>query len=99
MRAYSGTAAEALAGADVREFKICRELFVSVGYEHFDALKRFLAGCGADVKDVAYAGKVTVTAAVEEESAPAFAAALTDHMAGRAEIKEGKSYWFPFAVK
>ena len=99
VRAYSGTAAEALAGADVREFKICRELFVSVGYEHFDALKRFLAGCGADVKDVAYAGKVTVTAAVEEGNAPAFAAALTDHMAGRAEIKEGESYWFPFAVK
>lgn len=96
VRAYSGTAAEALDLADIREYKICRELSVSVGYEHFDALKKFLSESGADVKKIDYADRVTVCAAVEAESAPAFCAALTDRMAGKAAVAEGESYWFPF---
>ena len=98
VRAYAGTAAEALAGADIREYKACRDLHVSVGYEHFDALKKFLEREGG-IKDVAYTDKVRVTVAVEEEKAPSFRAALTDHMAGRAQAEEGASYWFPFPVK
>ena len=96
VRAYSGTAAEALDLADIREYKICRELSVSVGYEHFDALKKFLSESGADVKKIDYADRVTVCAAVEAESSPAFCAALTDRMAGKAAVAEGESYWFPF---
>lgn len=98
VRAYAGTAAEALAGADIRAYTMCREIIVSVGYEHFDALKKFLEHGDADVKGTDYTDRVTVTVAVEEEKAEAFCAALTDRMAGRAAVKEGASYWFPFAV-
>ena len=98
VRAYAGTAAEALAGADIRAYTMCREIIVSVGYEHFDALKKFLEHGDADVKGTDYTDRVTVTVAVEAEKAGAFCAALTDRMAGRAAVKEGASYWFPFAV-
>ena len=98
VRAYAGTAAEALTGADIRAYTMCREIIVSVGYEHFDALKKFLEHGDADVKGTDYTDRVTVTVAVEAEKAEAFCAALTDRMAGRAAVKEGASYWFPFAV-
>ncbi len=98
VRAYAGTAAEALAGADIRAYTMCREIIVSVGYEHFDALKKFLEHGDADVKGTDYTDRVTVTVAVEAEKAEAFCTALTDRMAGRAAVKEGASYWFPFAV-
>ena len=99
VRAYSGTAAEALAAAELREYKVCRELFCTVGYENFDALKKFLTSGGADVKDIAYADKITVAVAVEENDAKAFSSALSDFMAGRIVLREGKSYWFPFPIK
>ena len=98
VRAYAGMAAEALAGADIRAYTMCREIIVSVGYEHFDALKKFLEHGDADVKGTDYTDRVTVTVAVEAEKAEAFCTALTDRMAGRAAVKEGASYWFPFAV-
>ena len=96
VRAYAGTAAEALALADVRVYKVCRELFLCAGYENFDALKKFLSKSGCDVKDTVYADGVTVTVAVTEEEAKAFCAALSDFMSGRVKISEGASYWFPF---
>lgn len=99
VRAYSGTAAEALAAADIREYKMCRELFIGVGYENYDALKKFLSAGGCDVKDVSYTDAVTVTAAVQEDDAAAFASALSDHMAGRVQIRQGTSYRFPFLLK
>ena len=97
VRAYAGTAAEALAGADIRAYTMCREIIVSVGYEHFDALKKFLEHGDADVKGTDYTDRVTVTVAVEAEKAEAFCTARTDRMAGRAADKEGAAYWFPFA--
>ena len=96
VRAYAGTAAEALAGADIREYRLCRTLVCTVGYEHFDALKKFFAAGGAAVKDVAYSDRVAVTAAVEAAQSAQFCAALSDHMAGRVAIREGETYLFPF---
>ena len=99
VRAYAGAAAEVLARAQICRYKPCRELFCTVGYEHFDALKKFLQGSGATVKDVAYTDKVTAAVAVEEEGCARFCAALSDHMAGRVAFREGEGYWFPFPAK
>lgn len=99
VRAYSSTAAEALALADIREYKVCREFALCVGYENFDALKKFLAKSGCDVKEIAYAGDVCVTAAVTQESSEEFCASLADFMSGRVKIREGASYWFAFRRK
>lgn len=97
VRAYAGTAAEALAQADIREYRVCRTLFASVGYELFDALKKFLAARGCEPADIAYAGDVTVTLSVGEEEAAAFSAALVDFLAGRVRIREGGAQWAAFA--
>lgn len=96
VRAYAGTAAEALAQADIREYRVCRTLFASVGYEQFDALKKFLAARGCGPADIAYAGDVTVTLSVGEEEAAAFSAALVDFLAGRVRIREGGAQWAAF---
>lgn len=98
VRAYAGTVADALAAADVREYRLCREYFVTVGYENFDALKKFLDRNPCDVHDILYTDAVTVQVAVVEESAAAFFAALTDFLAGRAQIREGARFVFPFRV-
>ena len=97
VRAYAGTAAEALAQADIREYRVCRTLFASVGYEQFDALKKFLAARGCEPADIAYAGDVTVTLSVGEEEAAACSAALVDFLAGRVRIREGGAQWAAFA--
>ena len=97
VRAYAGTAAEALAQADIREYRVCRTLFASVGYEQFDALKKFLAARGCEPADIAYASDVTVTLSVGEEEAAAFSAALVDFLAGRVRIREGGALWAAFA--
>ena len=97
VRAYAGTAAEALAQADIREYRVCRTLFASVGYEQFDALNKFLAARGCEPADIAYAGDVTVTLSVGEEEAAAFSAALVDFLAGRVRIREGGAQWAAFA--
>ena len=99
VRAYSGTAAEALAAADIREYRLCRDYFVTVGYENFDALKKFLDRNPCDVRDISYTNAVTVRAAVVEEAADAFFAALTDHMAGRAQVRGGETFVFPFRTE
>ena len=99
VRAYSGTAAEALAAADIREYRLCRDYFVTVGYEYFDALKKFLDRNPCDVRDISYTNAVTVRAAVVEEAADAFFAALTDHMAGRAHVRGGETFVFPFRTE
>ena len=98
VRAYAGTVSEALAQADIREYTPCRELMLTVAYENFDALKKFLSSHECTVKDTDYAEKVCVLAAVKAENAPAFAAALTDHMAGRVAVEEGEEYLFPFPL-
>lgn len=99
VRAYSGTAAEALAAADVREYKMCRELSADVGYENYDALKKFLSSSACEVKDTVYADRITVTLAVTEEDCGKFSAALADFMAGRVSLRQGASFWHPFALK
>ena len=98
VRAYSGTAAEALALADIREYTPCRELFFTVGYEHFDALKKFLSQNECTVKDTQYSDKVRVCAAVKAADAESFLSAARDFMAGRAAAEEGEEYLFPFPL-
>ena len=98
VRAYSGTAAEALDLADIREYTPCRELFFTVGYENFDALKKYLSQSDCTVKDTQYSDKVRVCAAVKAADAEVFLSAARDFMAGRADAEEGEEYLFPFPL-
>ena len=98
VRAYAGTASEALSRADVRRYTPCREIRLCVSYEHFDALKKYLSSRECTVKDTEFAEKVRVLAAVQAKDASAFVSALTDHMAGRVTAEEGEEYLFPFPL-
>ena len=96
VRAYAGACADVLAGAQIREFRPCRALSLTVGYENFDALKKFLAQNRCEEGSTDYADKVTVHVFVSEGEAAAFAAALRDFMAGRVEVAAGESFLHPF---
>lgn len=98
VRAYSGTAAEALDLADIREYTPCREVYFTVGYENFDALKKYLSQSDCTVKDTQYSDKVRVLAAVKAADAENFLSAARDFMAGRADAEEGEEYLFPFPL-
>ncbi len=96
VRAYSSAAAEALAGADIREYRLCRELRAEVGYDAYDALRKFLDRAPCFVRDTEYTGSVAVKIAVAEEEKGAFSASLIDNMAGKVLLQEGGTFLFPF---
>ena len=98
VRAYSGPCAEALASADIREYTSCRILRITVSYENFDALKKYLAAQDCTVKDTEYSDKVCVRVAVRAETEKAFSEGLNDFMAGRILAARGEEFLFPFPV-
>ena len=98
VRAYSGTAAEALALAEVREYAPCKKLIFSVGYENLDALKKYLSKEECTVQDTEYANAVRVTVAVRAERAETFLSRATDFMAGRVSAEKGETVLFAFPI-
>ncbi len=99
VRAYSGTCAEALDRADIREYTACRELFLTVAYENFDALKKFLSSHDCAVKDTEYSDKVRTFLAVKSAYVPLFLEEIQNFMAGRVAVEEGEEFLFPFALR
>ena len=98
VRAYAGAAADVLAAADIRAFTPCRDISLTVGYEHYDAIRRYLSARDCSVKDTQYTDKVCVVAAVRSAEAAAFAAGAVDFMGGRVSCAEGEEYHFPFPL-
>ena len=98
VRAYAGAAADVLAAADIRAFTPCRDISLTVGYEHYDAIRRYLSARDCSVKDTQYTDKVCVVAAVRSAEAAAFAAGAVDFMGGRVSCAEGEEYLFPFPL-
>ncbi len=99
VRAYAGTAAEALAAADVREYRRCRRYRACIGYELLDALKKFFSARGCEPKEIAYGGEVRVLFSAAEEEAEGFAAALCDFLAGRVRLAEEGREWAAFPLR
>ena len=98
VRAYAGAAADVLAAADIRAFTPCRDISLTVGYEHYDAIRRYLSARDCSVKDTQYTDKVCVVVAVRSAEAAAFAAGAVDFMGGRVSCAEGEEYLFPFPL-
>ena len=98
VRAYAGAAADVLAAADLRAFTPCRDISLTVGDEHYDAIRRYLSARDCSVKDTQYTDKVCVVAAVRSAEAAAFAAGAVDFMGGRVSCAEGEEYLFPFPL-
>lgn len=98
VRAYSSAAAEAVAKADLRMYAVCTELAVTLGYHEVSACLKFLEGHKLAPLALEYAEKVTLLIAVKETEAEGFCGGLTNVTCGRAEIKEGKKYFYPFPL-
>ena len=98
VRAYAGAAADVLAAADIRASTPCRDISLTVGYEHYDAIRRYLSARDCSVKDTQYTDKVCVVATVRSAEAAAFAAGAVDFMGGRVSCAEGEEYLFPFPL-
>lgn len=97
-RAYAGSASEVLAAANVCEYGICVELRVSTEYAEVNALLKFFEESGVNVLSREFATRAEFVVAVREEEAEDFAKQLLNYVNGRAEIRKGKSYYFPFPV-
>lgn len=98
VRAYSSSAAQNIAGAEKRDWRLCRMLSLTVGYGEFDALQTFLAKRSCEVKGTDYLDRVTCTVAVRSEEADAFCSALVDYLNGKVQIFKKEEFFYPFPL-
>lgn len=96
VRAYSSSAAENLAGADIRRMELCGQWEIKAAYPDADCVRKFLSTHPCTLLFCDYGEKVTFVAAVKLREERDFVAALIDFSQGRAETrKEGEAY-LPF---
>lgn len=86
IRAYGGTAAEALDLAEIVEQKVERTLVLCFPYELTAAVEGTLHAFAARQAGAEYGSDVRLTVAVGVEDADALAAAVTEATAGRVEV-------------
>ena len=95
-RAYASCAAEGIAASTVCEYDGCEEIEITVNYPEADALVRFLEGENASVLNRAFGERAVFTVAVRERDRERFISALQNRLLGKALLKEGKKYFYPF---
>ena len=93
-RAYAGCAAEGVASAEKRKYTMCAEVSLGVDYADVNAALRFLEK--EEVLSRDFGEKAVFVVAVEEERLAQFCAAVLDCFNGKADISEGKRYYYPF---
>jgi uncharacterized YigZ family protein len=98
VRAYSSSASENLAGADIRSLEICKELYITVPYTGVDGTQKFLSANPCLLLSTDYGEKVTFLVAVKKPSADAFERGIIDYLQGKVEISAGQEYYMPFKV-
>ena len=94
-RAYAGCAAEGVAASPKRRYTMCVEVALTVDYAEVNAALRFLER--EEVLSRDFGQRAVFTVAVEEERLASFCAAARDFFNGKADISEGKRYYYPFA--
>ena len=95
VRAYAGSAADALSAATICNFEMCAEALLSVEYADVNAALRFLEG--REVLSKSFSERAEFSLAVRESEAEEFAARARDFFNGKIRITFGKRYYFPFA--
>ncbi|MBQ8319250.1 MAG: YigZ family protein [Clostridia bacterium] len=96
VRAYSSSAAENLAAADICVLRWCTELIVEVDYTGIDGVQKYLSSNPCSLLFTDYGEKVRFTAAVKSEEKEGFVNGLVDYMQGRVSIIYGKEYYGSF---
>ena len=92
VRAYSGSAAENLDGAEKLMYLPCEESAYTVDYGSVDILNRCFSQSDCEVKDISYSSDVTFTVAVKKELAEGFNAAIFDRLNGRIRIEKLREF-------
>ncbi len=98
VRAYSSSAAENLAAADIRSLEMCTEFAVEVDYTGIDSVQKYFSTHTCTPLTSDYGAKVLFTVAVKKVDADAFSSGLVDYMQGRVEIEPLGEYYSLFKV-
>ena len=98
VRAYSSSAAENLAAADIRSLEMCTEFAVEVDYTGIDGVQKYFGARTCTPLTSDYGAKVLFTVAVKKVDAEAFSSGLIDYMQGRVEIEPVGEYYSLFKV-
>lgn len=98
VRAYSSSAAENLADADIRSLEICKEFLITVDYTGVDALQKYFAKNDCNQVSVDYGEKVCYLVAVKKRKCEPFKDGLIDYMQGKVAVEGGDEYYAPFSV-
>lgn len=99
VRAYSSSAAENLATADIRSLEWCVEYAVEVDYTGIDAVQKYLSTHTCTLLSSDYGAKVLFAVAVKKTGAEAFEKGLIDYMQGRVDIVKTDEYYSAFPLE
>ena len=98
VRAYSSSAAENLAGADIRSLEMCVQLNITVDYTGIDSAQKYLSTHPCSLLSSEYGEKVTFVTAVKKAEIDVFEKELIDYMQGRVELQRGSEYYSLFSI-
>ena len=98
VRAYSSSAAENLAGADIRSLEMCVEFFITVDYTGIDGAQKYISSQPCSLLSSNYGEKVTFVTAVKKADGDLFEQGFIDYMQGRVEIARGEEYYSAFKI-
>ena len=96
VRAYSTSASENLAGAEIRTLELCVEYEIAVEYAGIDGLQKYLSSYPCTLLSSEYGEKVLFRVAVRKRLADAFVSGVKDFMQGRAEAAPKGEYFGAF---
>ena len=99
VRAYSSSAAENLAAADIRSLEMCVELAVQVDYTGIDSVQKYFSTHTCTLLSSDYGAKVLFVVAVKKAAADEFQSGLVDYMQGRVEIERTGEYYSLFKIE
>lgn len=99
VRAYSSSAAENLATADIRSLEWCVEYAVEVDYTGIDAVQKYFSTHTCTLLSSDYGAKVLFAVAVKKTGAEAFEKGLIDYMQGRVDIVKTDEYYSAFPLE
>ena len=98
VRAYSSSAAENLAVADIRSLEKCIELAIEVDYTGIDSVQKYFSSHDCTLLSSDYGAKVLFTVAVKKGEVEGFESGLIDYMQGRVDILRTGEYYSLFAL-
>ena len=98
VRAYSSSAAENLAGADIRSLEMCVQIQITLDYTGIDSVQKYLSTHPCSLLSCNYGEKVSFVVAVKKLEVDAFETSLIDYMQGRVDVQRDGEYYSLFEV-